>query len=295
MNRYPLWKNILVMVLVLVGLIYALPNVFDQDPSLEISGSRRASVDAQTELTVRTALSESNITIKSTKSGDDKLLVRFEDSESQLRAKEILETTLGGDYTQALTLSTDVPGWLRSMGALPMYLGLDLRGGIHVLIDVDMDAALAQAMERYTGDIRTELRDKKLRGSRPTIEGELIVVRFKEADIRDQAVEVIGDAFRDLVLASKDVDGDYLVEAKLSPTEQRAIKKFALDQNITTLRNRVNALGVSEPVIQQQGDRRIVVQLPGAQDPSKLKELLGATATLEYRLEDTEHSVEDAL
>lgn len=295
MNRYPLWKNILVVVLVLFGLVYALPNVFDQDPSLEISGSRRASVGSTTELTVRTALDSANIKIKSTAAGEDKLLVRFADSESQLRAKEILETTLGSDYTQALTLSTDVPGWLKSMGALPMYLGLDLRGGIHVLIDVDMDAAVSQAMERYNGDIRTLLRTEKLRYSRVANRDDAILVTFKEAGLRDQALDVIGDEYRDLLLESLDEGGEYLVQARMSASEQRSVKKFALDQNITTLRNRVNALGVSEPVIQQQGERRIVVQLPGAQDPSKLKELLGATATLEYRLEDTEHSVEDAL
>ncbi|MCW8905553.1 protein translocase subunit SecD [Sedimenticola sp.] len=295
MNRYPLWKNILVAVLVLFGLVYALPNIFDQDPSLEISGSRRASVDSATELTVRTALDSANIKIKSTATGEDKLLVRFTDSESQLRAKEILEATLGADYTQALTLSTDVPGWLQSMGALPMYLGLDLRGGIHVLIDVDMDAAVSQAMERYNGDIRTLLRTEKVRYSRVSNRDDAILVTFKEAGLRDQALDVIGNEFRDLLLESLDEGGEYLVQAKMSASEQRSVKKFALDQNITTLRNRVNALGVSEPVIQQQGERRIVVQLPGAQDPSKLKELLGATATLEYRLEDTEHSVEDAL
>ncbi|PLX59595.1 protein translocase subunit SecD [Sedimenticola selenatireducens] len=295
MNRYPLWKNILVAVLVLFGLVYALPNIFDQDPSLEISGSRRASVDSATELTVRTALDSANIKIKSTATGEDKLLVRFTDSESQLRAKEILEATLGADYTQALTLSTDVPGWLQSMGALPMYLGLDLRGGIHVLIDVDMDAAVSQAMERYNGDIRTLLRTEKVRYSRVSNRDDAILVAFKEAGLRDQALDVIGNEFRDLLLESLDEGGEYLVQARMSASEQRSVKKFALDQNITTLRNRVNALGVSEPVIQQQGERRIVVQLPGAQDPSKLKELLGATATLEYRLEDTEHSVEDAL
>lgn len=295
MNRYPLWKNILVAVLVLFGLVYALPNVFDQDPSLEISSSRRASVDSATELTVRAALDSANIKIKSMAVGEDKLLVRFTDSESQLRAQEILETTLGPDYTQALTLSTDVPGWLRSIGALPMYLGLDLRGGIHVLIDVDMDAAVSQAMERYNGDIRTLLRTEKLRYSRVANRDDAILITFKEAGLRDQALEVIGNEFRDLLLESLDEGGEYLIQARMSASEQRSVKKFALDQNITTLRNRVNALGVSEPVIQQQGERRIVVQLPGAQDPSKLKELLGATATLEYRLEDTEHSVEDAL
>ncbi|WP_428608322.1 protein translocase subunit SecD [Sedimenticola sp.] len=295
MNRYPLWKNILVVVLILIGLVYALPNVFDQDPSLEISGSRRVSVDASTEETIRTTLGSAKIDIKSTTAGVNKLLVRFNDSESQLRAKEILEAKLGGDYTQALTLSTDVPGWLKSVGALPMYLGLDLRGGIHVLIDVDMDAAVSQAMERYNGDIRTLLRGEKLRYSRVTQRDDAILVSFKEAGLRDKALDAIGNEYRDLLLEAVDEGDEYLVQAKMSLSEQRSVKKFALDQNITTLRNRVNALGVSEPVIQQQGERRIVVQLPGAQDPAKLKELLGATATLEYRLEDTEHSVEDAL
>ncbi len=283
------------MVLILIGLVYALPNVFDQDPSLEISGSRRVSVDASTEETIRTTLGSAKIDIKSTTAGVNKLLVRFNDSESQLRAKEILEAKLGGDYTQALTLSTDVPGWLKSVGALPMYLGLDLRGGIHVLIDVDMDAAVSQAMERYNGDIRTLLRGEKLRYSRVTQRDDAILVSFKEAGLRDKALDAIGNEYRDLLLEAVDEGDEYLVQAKMSLSEQRSVKKFALDQNITTLRNRVNALGVSEPVIQQQGERRIVVQLPGAQDPAKLKELLGATATLEYRLEDTEHSVEDAL
>lgn len=295
MNRYPLWKNILVVVLVLLGLVYALPNVFDQDPSLEISGSRRAVVDSTTEQAVREALDKANVEIKSMEAGKDRLLVRFPDSESQLKAKEVLATALGADYPQALTLSTDVPGWLQSMGALPMYLGLDLRGGIHVLIDVDMDAAVAQAIERYNGDIRTLLRNERLRYSRVINRADAILVTFKDAALRDQALEAIGDEYRDLQLTALDEGGEFLVQAKMSATEQRAVKKFALDQNITTLRNRVNALGVSEPVIQQQGERRIVVQLPGVQDPSKLKELLGATATLEYRLQDTEHSVEDAL
>jgi len=295
MNRYPLWKNLLVVVLVLLGLVYALPNVFDQDPSLEIAGVRQAVVDATLEERIRSRLAEADIEVKSTDLSQNKLLVRFSESEDQLRAKELLETTLGADYTQALTLSTDVPGWLQSMGALPMYLGLDLRGGIHVLIDVDMDAAVAQAMERYNGDIRTQLREERLRYSRVSTEGDAIVVEFKEAALRDQALDVIGEEFRDLVTSTRDEGGKFLIEARMGPAEQREVQKFALDQNITTLRNRVNALGVSEPVIQQQGGRRIVVQLPGAQDPSKIKELLGATATLEYRLEDTEHSVEDAL
>ncbi|MCB1850210.1 MAG: protein translocase subunit SecD [Gammaproteobacteria bacterium] len=295
MNRYPLWKNLLVGFVILVGLIYALPNIFDQDPALEISGNRRAEVDSSTENRVRQALGTAGIQIKSLDVGGGKLLLRFNDSETQLRAKESLETLLGGDYTLALTLSTDVPGWLRSIGALPMYLGLDLRGGVHVLIDVDMDAAVAQALERYNGDIRTLMRDEKLRYSTVSTQGDAVVVRFNDATQRDEALEKIGNEFRNLLLESVDSDNTFQVEARISRAEQESTRKFALEQNITTLRNRVNALGVSEPIIQQQGDRRIVVQLPGAQDPARLKDMLGATATLEYRLQDTEHSVEDAL
>ena len=295
MNRYPLWKNILVSIVLFVGLIYALPNIFDQDPALEISGSRRAEADAATEARVREALDKAGIAIKSLDAGSNKLLLRFDDSESQLRAKDSLETVLGGDYTLALTLSSDVPGWLRSVGALPMYLGLDLRGGIHVLIDVDMDAAVEQALDRYSGDIRTLLRDEKLRYTTLSLQGDAVIINFKEAEVRAEAINKIEDELRNLLLEPVDSDGAFQLQARMSKNEQQTTRKFALDQNITTLRNRVNALGVSEPLIQQQGERRIVVQLPGAQDPARLKDLLGATATLEYRLEDTEHSVEDAV
>ncbi|MET0103403.1 MAG: protein translocase subunit SecD, partial [Sedimenticola sp.] len=295
MNRYPLWKNLLVLVVVLIGLIYALPNVFDQDPAMEISGTRRAQVDVDTESRVKTALAEAKLEIKSSEMQPNKLLLRFADSETQLRAKEVLEAELGSNYTQALTLSTDVPGWLRSMGALPMYLGLDLRGGIHVLIDVDMDAALKQSMERYAGDVRTHLRKEKLRYTKVSQNGDSVTVKYKSAELRDQAYEALGNEFRSLILTNQDGPDGFFVTAAMGEPEKKAVRKFALEQNITTLRNRVNALGVAEPIIQQQGERRIVVQLPGAQDPSKLKEILGATATLEYRLEDTEGSVEAAL
>ncbi|MCP3662022.1 MAG: protein translocase subunit SecD [Gammaproteobacteria bacterium] len=295
MNRYPLWKNALVILVLLVGLIYAMPNIFDQDPAMEITGTRRATVDETTVETVQAALKSAGIAVKSMDRGNNKLLLRFNDSETQLKAQDQVLATLGTDYTQALTLSTDVPGWLRGLGAEPMYLGLDLRGGIHVLIDVDMDAAVKQAMERYTSDIRTLLRKEKIRYVNISQTGESVLVRFKEPAVRDQAVEVVSEAFRDLVVVDPDEGGSYLVKATLGKAQQREVRKFALDQNITTLRNRVNQLGVSEPVIQQQGERRIVVQLPGASDPGKLKDILSATATLEYRLEDTEHSAQDAV
>ncbi len=295
MNRYPLWKNVLVVVVVLVGALYALPNIFDQDPSMEISGTRRANVDESTTQKVTEALQTVGIEAKGISAGNGKMLVRFRNSEDQLLAKDALATSLGDDYNQALTLAPDLPDWLRSLGAEPMYLGLDLRGGIHVLIDVDMDAAVQQAVERYSGDIRILLRNEKVRYLRVSREGDQVLVKFKDALKRDEAENLIGNEFRNLVIESSDEADAFFVKVGLTPNERREVQKFALSQNITTLRNRVNALGVAEPLIQQQGERRIVVQLPGAQDPAKLKELLGATATLEYRLADTEHSVEDAV
>jgi preprotein translocase subunit SecD len=221
--------------------------------------------------------------------------VRFSSSEDQLKAMDHIAADLGDGYTEALTISPDLPDWLRSLGAEPMYLGLDLRGGIHVLIDVDMETAIEKAVDRYQSDIRTLLREKKVRYVTIGREGNAIEAKFHSAEKRDQASEIIGNEFRALKIKDVDQTDEFLVRASLSPSATREVKKFALQQNITTLRNRVNALGVSEPVIQQQGDRRIVVELPGAQDPAKLKDILGATATLEYRLVDGEHSVQDAL
>ncbi len=285
----------LVLIVVLAGALYALPNIFDQDPSMEISGTRRASVDENSVLRVTEALQKAGVEAKGITSRDSKLLVRFKNSEDQLRAKDMLATALGDDFNQALTLAPDLPEWLRSLGAEPMYLGLDLRGGIHVLIDVDMDAAVHQAVERYSGDIRGLLRNEKVRYLGVTREGDQVMVKFKDVAKRDAAEDLIGNEFRNLVIEPIDEGGTFFVKVGLTPNERREVQKFALSQNITTLRNRVNALGVAEPLIQQQGERRIVVQLPGAQDPAKLKELLGATATLEYRLADTEHSVDDAI
>ncbi len=295
MNQYPLWKNLLVVLVLLFGALYALPNVFDQDPSIEITGTRLEAVDAGTVAKVESALREAGVDFKGVEQRDDRLLLRLRNSEDQLKAKDVLALTLGDNLNQALTLAPDLPGWLRTLDAEPMYLGLDLRGGIHVLIDVDMDAALEQALERYTDDIRGELRKNKVRYVTVGREAGRISIKFRDAAELERAEEVVNDQFSSLILDTSEEGGDFYLTAALPPAEQREVKKFALDQNITTLRNRVNALGVAEPLIQQQGDRRIVVQLPGAQDPGKLKEILGATATLEYRLVDTEHSVQDAL
>lgn len=296
MNRYPLWKNLLILGVVLFGLVYALPNVFPQNPSIEIAPARGVELTDASLAEVKAALENAGVAYRGIERlASGRLLARFDDAADQLRAQEAIEATLAGRYTNALTLSPDLPGWLRALGIQPMFLGLDLRGGIHVLIDVDMEAAIEQSLERYTGDIRTLLRNEKIRYQTVTREPGRIVVRLRDAESRDQAQRVIGREFRELVLSAEERGEDFLLYAAMTPADELAVRKFALQQNITTLRNRVDALGVAEPLIQQQGDRRIVVQLPGAQDPGRLKELLGATATLEYRLVDTEHSVEDAV
>ena len=296
MNHYPLWKNLLILGVVLAGLVLALPNLYSQDPSIEISAARGGEITAASADEVRAVLDNAGLPFKRLDTQENgKLLVRFATSGQQLAGQEAIERLLSDRYRSALTLSADLPAWVRALGLTPMALGLDLRGGIHVVIDVDMEAALDQALERYVGDIRTELRDAKVRYRTVVREGGRLLVKFADAESRDAGERVLRKEFRDLELTATEEGGDFLVIASLPPAQQEQIKDFALQQNITTLRNRVNALGVAEPSIARQGERRIVVQLPGAQDPGRLKELLGATATLEYRLADTEHSVADAL
>ncbi|NCA70592.1 MAG: protein translocase subunit SecD [Sphingobacteriia bacterium] len=296
MNHYPLWKNLLILSVVLGSLLLALPNLFSQDPSIEITAARGNEVTEASRAEVQAALENSQVPFKEIELREGgKLLVRFASSDAQLRGQAAIERTLSERYRNALTLSADLPGWVRALGLNPMSMGLDLRGGIHVVIDVDMEAALDQALERYVGDIRTELRDRKIRYLTVAREGSRILIKFNELEARDAAEKVLSREFRDLQIQSTQDGGTFLIAASLPQAQQDQIRDFALQQNITTLRNRVNALGVAEPSIARQGDRRIVVQLPGAQDPGRLKELLGATATLEYRLVDTEGSIADAL
>ncbi|MFB1488488.1 MULTISPECIES: protein translocase subunit SecD [unclassified Thiocapsa] len=296
MNQYPLWKNLLILGVILGALLLAVPNLFSQDPSIEITAARGSEVTEASVADVRAALETAGAPFKDIETREGgKLLVRFASSAEQLAGQDAIERTLSERYRTALTLSADLPGWVRFLGLNPMSMGLDLRGGIHVVIDVDMEAALEQALERYVGDIRTELRDRKIRYLTVAREGSRILVKFSDTEMRDEAQRALNSEFSDLDIQPLDEGGSFAIAASLPPAQQEEIRSFALQQNITTLRNRVNALGVAEPSIARQGERRIVVQLPGAQDPGRLKELLGATATLEYRLVDTEHSVADAL
>ncbi|MCF6203778.1 MAG: protein translocase subunit SecD [Methylococcaceae bacterium] len=292
-NRYPLWKNILILVVLALGVLYALPNLFGNDPSVQLSSSTTTKFEQTKADEIETIIKNSGIPLKSFEFEDGKILARFNNTDDQLKVADLLRETKGRDTTVALNLAPATPEWLRSIGADPMYLGLDLRGGVHFLLEVDMDAAITQAEDRYYNDIRSALRAKKIRYQSVTKDNGRIKVKLKTEQDKLAVVEIMSNDFRELNI----VEGKDLTElfASISENAQKEIKKFALAQNMTTLRNRVNEIGVAEPVIQQQGDNRIVVQLPGVQDTTRAKEILGTTATLEYRLADVEHDVQKAV
>ncbi|MEO6696904.1 MAG: protein translocase subunit SecD [Gammaproteobacteria bacterium] len=294
-NQYPLWKYLLVLIAVVAGALYAVPNLYGEDPALQVSPTRTTRVDSATLARVQDILKQNTLSYKSIGLDTHGLLVRFADTETQLKAKDKVKEALGNDYVVALNLAPSTPPWLTAINALPMYLGLDLRGGVHFLMEVDMAAAVKQSEESYAGDLRTLLRDKKLRYVIITRTNKGVEIKFRTREERDQARDAAHKEYNSLVLKDEDSGGDYYLYASVSEAEQREVRKLALQQNITTLRNRVNELGVSEPVIQQQGQDRVVVQLPGVQDTARAKEILGATATLEFRMVDEGHSVEDAV
>ena len=283
MNRYPLWKNILVALVLVFGVIYALPNLYGEDPALQISARATAITPADKER-VTTLLQQNAIPVKQAEIVNDQVLVRFANTEDQLKAADLMRKELGRAFIVALNLASNTPAWLSSLGAKPMYLGLDLRGGVHFLMEVDMDSALKQLRERTVEDVRGFLRNEKLRYQLVAVEGSDVVVRFADDAEREAAKAVLTRQYADIEWSPRDDGKLAFMVGRFSEKAMLAERKAALDQNITTLRNRVNELGVSEPVIQQQGDNRIVVQLPGVQDTVRAKEILGATATLEFRL-----------
>ncbi|MFP5345253.1 MAG: protein translocase subunit SecD, partial [Gammaproteobacteria bacterium] len=266
MNQYPLWKYVLIFAVVTVGVLYSLPNLYGEDPALQISATRGVKVDAAVQGRVEETLKQAGLPFKSAGVETATLLVRFADTDTQLKAQDAVKIGLGEDYVVALNLAPRTPRWLFKLNARPMYLGLDLRGGVHFLMEVDMDAALTQVQERYVSDIRALLRDKKLRYVTISRGGQGVEMKFRSTEERDQARDAVRDGFRSLLLDERDSADSFYLIANLSEAEMRDERKFALQQNITTLRNRINELGVAEPVIQQQGDSRIVVQLPGVQD-----------------------------
>ncbi|HEX3633874.1 MAG TPA: protein translocase subunit SecD, partial [Casimicrobiaceae bacterium] len=283
----PAWKYILIAIALVVGIFYTLPNFFPEVPAVQVSTSKASvKIDAGTLQTVEDALKAANVSFNGAMLDSNGVKVRLPDPDTQLKARDVLQQKFGDNYIVALNLLSTSPRWLASIGALPMYLGLDLRGGVHFLLQVDMKAALDKAADRYLTDVRSTLREKKVLYSGIAREGQNVAVRFRDSGERNKANNEISNAYPDLQLNNVDGGSDFKLVAGLKPEAQKRIQEGAVQQNITILRNRVNELGVAEPIVQQQGADRVVVQLPGVQDTTRAKDIIGRTASLEIRLVD---------
>jgi len=275
----------MLIVVVIVGLLYALPNLYGEDPAVQITGARGSDASEATLDQVRNVLDQSKIQIKSVALENGAILARFKDTDVQLRAREALTEALGDKFVIALNLAPATPRWLSMLGAEPMKLGLDLRGGVHFLMEVDMDTALSKLQEQTMDNMRSDLRDKNIPyATVRKLDNYGVEVRFRDAATRDSAVSYLSPRHRDLVITNS---GDNAIRVVMTDARLSEAREYAVQQNITILRNRVNQLGVAEPLVQRQGADRIVVELPGIQDTARAKEILGATATLEFRLVNT--------
>ena len=293
MNHNTGWKNILIVFFLLLSTLYALPNIYGSDLAIQISGTGNYIVSDQDVKDIEVALADNDIDHKSIGLVDSRILIRFNDSQSQLSSKALLKESLSRNYVVALNLAPSIPQWLSNIGGKAMSLGLDLRGGVHFLLEVDMDAVIATSINRYENELRSLL--KKDRLYRKILkENNFLVVKFKEQNLKDQAKKVIRDELPDLMIVQGS-ESELQLSLEVTANAQSVSKKSALKQNLTTLRNRVNELGVAEPIIQQQGTDRIVVQLPGVQDTARAKEILGAVATLEFRMVDEKNDLQSAV
>jgi preprotein translocase subunit SecD len=293
MNHNTGWKNILIVFFLLLSTLYALPNIYGSDLAIQISGTGNYIVSDQDVKDIEVALADNDIDHKSIGLVDSRILIRFNDSQSQLSSKALLKESLSRNYVVALNLAPSIPQWLSNIGGKAMSLGLDLRGGVHFLLEVDMDAVIATSIDRYENELRSLL--KKDRLYRKILkENNFLVVKFKEQNLKDQAKKVIRDELPDLMIVQGS-ESELQLSLEVTANAQSVSKKSALKQNLTTLRNRVNELGVAEPIIQQQGTDRIVVQLPGVQDTARAKEILGAVATLEFRMVDEKNDLQSAV
>ena len=282
-NQYPAWKYLLLLIVLVLGVIYAAPNIFGDDPAVQISPAKSVQFDASTEDLVTQTLQKASLKPKSMAYQDGQFLIRFHNTDEQMKARSALKEVMGRQAVVALNLAPATPDILRAVGGEPMYLGLDLRGGVHFLMDVDMEAAVQKTYNRYVDEVKGAFREARIRYLSVSYETDHLMIKFRDAKSVSAAQAEMEKQFPGEFNLSP-VDGQNALELRLLPKTIEEAKTYALKQNITTLRNRINELGVAEPVIQQQGDRRIVVQLPGVQDTAKAKEILGATATLEFRL-----------
>ena len=295
MNRFPIWKYALIGIAIVAAFLYTLPNFFGESPAVQVSSARTSvKIDAGVMERVEDVLKKDGIAYTGALMDANSIRVRFADPDTQLRARDVVDRALNPDaanpaFVVALNLLPASPNWLTAIHALPMYLGLDLRGGVHFLLQVDMQAALTKRLESLVADVRSQLRDKDVRYGGVTREGDTLRIRFRDAATRDKARGVLLDTLGgDLNFAERDDGRDFLLVGALKAEAVKRTQEYALKQNITTLHNRINELGVAEPVIQQQGADRVVVQLPGVQDTAKAKEILGRTASLEIRMVDEE-------
>ena len=297
LNKYPLWKYIMVILVITIGLLYATPNLYGEDPAVQVSGKRGAEVELSTVSQINDALSAANIDVKSSALEEGRFLVRLVNRDDQLKAKELISDLLGAQFTTALNLAPATPAWLEALGAGPLKLGLDLRGGVHFLMEVDMDAAIAKAKEQMVSDFRSELREEKIRyrGVREDAQSNGVILRFADEETRSEAETFLKPKYPGFLFDDDQSEGVYLLKVSMSEDKLKETKNYALEQNITIIRNRVNQLGVAEPQVQRQGADRIVVELPGVQDTAQAKEILGATAMLEFRLVDEKTDVRDAV
>lgn len=286
LNRYPLWKTLMVAFIVALGALYATPNLYGEDPAVQVSGLRGVEANAATLDTIKEQLSTNSIDYASIVLEKGQVLTRFKDTEAQLKARDILNDSLGKQYSVALNLTPDTPEWLASIGGVPMKLGLDLSGGVSFLLEVNMKAAISKAKEGMVDDFRGDFRNEKIRYRSVKEEDDAIVVKFRDVADLEQGQSLLKKRYRDLLL---NTDEDTLtLTAQMTEVKLKEIREYALQQNITIIRNRVNELGVAEPLVQRQGKKHIVIELPGVQDTATAKEILSATATIEFRLVDTE-------
>lgn len=294
-NKFPWWKNLLIALVIVVGFFYALPNFYGEDPALQVSGTNGNPVSAEVASQIDNLLKSKNINGVSELDDNGQLLIRFDNTDTQIMAKDIVQTYLGDNYITALNLAPATPEFMRALGMQPLKLGLDLRGGVHFLMEVDMDEAMKKMRTQLVSDLRNELRQNNLRLSGARVDGDDVLITFRDTETRNQAESLLKRNHPDFVFQSYEQDGRYLIRASMTQAKLSQIRTNAVDQNINILRNRVNELGVAEPLIQRQGADRVVVELPGVQDTARAKEILGATATLEFRLVDSNADVQAAV
>jgi preprotein translocase subunit SecD len=293
LNKYPLWKTLMVAFIVAIGALYATPNLYGEDPAVQVSGLRGVEANLATLDAIKTNLTDNNIVFTGVVLEDGQVLARFKNTEDQLKARDVLDDQLGKEYSVALNLTPATPDWLAAIGGTPMKLGLDLSGGVSFLMEVNMKEAINKAKVGMVGDFRGDLRNEKIRYRSVKEDGDAIVIKFRKVEDLEKGELLLKKRYRDLLLTS---DEDTLtLSAQMTAQKLKETREYALQQNITIIRNRVNELGVAEPLVQRQGKKHIVIELPGVQDTAKAKEILNATATIEFRLVDTEGDLNAAL